>query len=97
MTTNIFLVIATFGLSLIFQYYLTIAILPSKIRVLSLFLSTGCTLPGINIEDVVKRSNLKELTNDDGYITLKVPAKTAFDSIVHHAVYGNYIPLQTDL
>ncbi|MDM1293355.1 hypothetical protein HX021_03485 [Sphingobacterium sp. N143] len=50
-----------------------------------------------NVGDVVKRSTLKELTNDDGYITLKIPTNTAFDSIVHQAVYGNYIPLQTDL
>lgn len=42
-----------------------------------------------NVSDIVKQSTLKGLVNDNGYVSLRVPANTDFDFIIYHASNGN--------
>lgn len=42
-----------------------------------------------NVSDIVKRSTLKGLVNENGYVSIKVPANTDFDFIIYHASNGN--------
>jgi hypothetical protein len=51
--------------------------------------SNGVRLNSDNIADVVKASTLKGITNENGFVSIKVPSNINFDLIVYHLIHRN--------
>ena len=49
----------------------------------------GVKLTAFNVAEVVKASNLKGITDEHGYVSIRVPSNIAFDLIIFHLVHGN--------